>query len=332
MKNLVVGGVVLLLALLGPQQYLHSRYDALWALGALVLVSYILERALHPVGVPPQAAWLAAGLLLGASGRGLLRPDEIGTPQLVWGLAGVWVGFQVGVHLAWGTLPRWRTTALAGLATLATLGATTAGLALVTQAPWWVTLLLGALASLWGPFTLLPGPGRRHITTLGLVGAGFGLLFLACVLLLLQTHGVLPPAAALLVLRLCVSVALGAASAEILCRFGLFALHASTLGAGLLFSFLALALLVQQVPLFGLPCGLGAGAVLVLHGTPAKRMRLLLRPVTPAAFLVYFALTGAMVDLRVFAPPSPDLAWLVLVQVGVLVLVRGFGPAVWSPL
>lgn len=331
MKSLVVGGIVLLLAILGPQRFVHSRFDALWALGVLILLAYILQHGVRRLGLPGQAAWLAAGLLLGATGQQLLRPDEVGTPQLVWSLAGVWVGFLVGVQLGWAGLPRRRAVTRVGLTTLCTFAAVALGVALVGGVSWWVALLLGSLASLWGPFTLLPGPGRRPLVSVGLIGVGFSLLLLAGVLLLLQAQGVVP-AAGYVVVRLLLSAAVGAASAEMLFRLGLFSVRASTLGAGLLAAFLALALLVQQVPLFGLPCGFGVGAVLVLHGTPAKRVRRLLRPVAPAVYMAYFALMGAMMDLHVFAAAAPQLIPLLVVQAGLFLLVRWAGLALYSPL
>ncbi|MBT4503224.1 MAG: hypothetical protein HOC74_36165, partial [Gemmatimonadetes bacterium] len=53
MKNLVVCGIVLLLGVLGPQQDHRSPFDALWSLGALALVAYVLQQFARRLKLPP---------------------------------------------------------------------------------------------------------------------------------------------------------------------------------------------------------------------------------------------------------------------------------------
>jgi len=332
MKNLVVCGVVLLLGILGPQQDHRSPFDALWSLGALALVPYILQQFARRLKLPALVGWMTAGLLTGASGLQLVQPAALETLSLVRTLAAVWVGFQVGIHFSWPRALNWRGPLLIGLVTLATLILVTIGIALVAEPPWWIALLLGAVASLWGPFAVLPTPARRGALLLGVLGTGFSLLFLSTILGLLQVRGLLPDTALLLVGRLWLSLLAGAIGAELLQRFGLFSARASTLAAGLFAAFFFTAIFLQQLQLYALPCGFGAGLVLIQQRVPAKRMRLLLRSLSPVAFMLFFALAGATIDLKTLWPPVPGLLAILLTQLLVLVIVRGVGPAIYYPL
>ena len=127
MKNLVVCGVALLLGILGPQQDHRSPFDALWSLGALALVAYILQQFARRLKLPALVGWMTAGLLTGASGLQLVQPAALETLSLVRTLAAVWVGFQVGIHFSWPRALNWRGPLLIGLVTLATLILVTIG-------------------------------------------------------------------------------------------------------------------------------------------------------------------------------------------------------------
>jgi len=60
--------------------------------------------------------------------------------------------------------------------------------------------------------------------------------------------------------------------------------------------------------------------VLVQQRVPAKRMRVLLRSLSPVAFMIFFALVGATVDLRVFWPLADGMGEILAVELLVLVL------------
>lgn len=332
MRNLVVSSIVLLLVVFGPQQGQHSRFDALWALGSLAIGAYVLQQVARGLHLPAVIGWLTAGLVMGVGGLELVRPGDMAVVELMRVLAAVWVGFQVGLHFSWPRDFSWKGPLLIGLVTVATLVLATVGIALVTEPPWWLALLLGTVVSLWGPFSVVPTPARRGALLLGTLGAGFSLFLLSVVLAMLQARGLLPEATALLVGRLWMSLVAGALATELLRRFGLFAARASTLAAGLLVASFVAALLIQQLQLYALPCGFGAGLVLVQQRVPARRMRVLLRSLSPVAFMIFFALVGATVDLRVFWPPADGLGEILVVELLVLVLIRGLGPMLYYPL
>jgi len=332
MKNLVVCGIVLLLVVLGPQHDLHSRFDALWALGTLVLVAHVLQEAARYLRLPSLVGWLGAGLLLGPSGLQVAQPADF--PALLLGrtLAALWVGFQVGIHFSWPPLLDWKGPGLIGLVTLATALLATTGIALIAQPPWWLAVLLGAIASLWGPFTSLPAPERRGELLLGVMGTGFSLVLLSIVLGFLQVRGLLPAAVLHLIGRLWLSLLVGACSVEVLRRFGLFAARASTLAVGLFGALFVVALFVQHLQLYALPGGFAAGLALVPHRVPARRTRYLLRLLPPIPFMVFFALMGATIDLGILRFPVDGFFETLLVLVLIQVFVRGVGPAVYYPL
>lgn len=331
MKSLVVFGLILLISVLGPQHNLPSRYDALWALGALVLVAYLLQQAVGYLRLPPLTGWVGAGLLLGASGLNLLQAEELSALYLVQVLMALWVGFQVGLHFYWPRGLGWKGPLLLGLITFITLIAIAAGLSWIAELPWWLALLFGSLASLWGLFAFLPNPARRGAVVLGALGLGFSLLFLSAVLALLWAHGFLPSRSLSSIARLWLSLLGGALVTECLQRLGLFAPRGPGLAAGLFAAFFISALLVAHWQLYALPYGFAAGLALVHQRLSARRLRFFLRSLSPMAFMIFFALLGATLDLGIFRTPAGGLLEILLVQVALLTLVRGLGPALYYP-
>ena len=332
MKNLTICGILLLITVLGPQQDHPGNFDALWALGGLALFAYILQQVADYLRLPALVGWLVAGLLLGASGLQLVRPADFTFLLLMRTLTGVWVGFQVGIHFSWPSPFNWRIPGLVGLITLVTFLLATVGIALIAEPPWWLAVLLGALASLWGLFTAIPTPAHRGALLLGTLGTCFGLILLSILLGLLQLRGLLPPAALDLVARLWLSLLIGAAGAELLRRLGLFAARASTLTTALLGSFCVAALFIHHLEFFALPCGFAAGLALTRHRGLSKRLRYLLRSFSPIVFMLFFALAGATIDLRVLSPPLGHLPAIFLILLPILVLLRALIPVVYYPL
>ncbi|MFA6107366.1 MAG: hypothetical protein WDA75_01225 [Candidatus Latescibacterota bacterium] len=331
MKNAVVLVLILVVGVYGPQQSLHSRYDALWAMGALVLAAYILQRAAERVRLPGIVGWIGAGLLLGSSGLRLAGSQDLAALHLVRTLAALWVGFQVGIHFWWPKGFGWRGSALVGSATLVALAAITAGIWALSGVPLGMALLLAGLGSLWGLFTLQPNPARRGALMLAAVGSGFSLVLLLGVLALLWGNGLVPVGGLHLGLRLAISPFAGALGALACRRLGLFEARNQALTAGLFAAFFVSALLISHWHLVALPFGFGAGVALVRQPLPARRLRFFLRSLSPVAFATYFALMGATLELGVLRQPLPDLWVVLLVEVVVLVTVRVLGPALWYP-
>lgn len=331
MKNAVVLLLILVVGAFGPQQSLHSRYDALWVMGALILAAYILQRVAEQVRLPGIVGWLGAGLLLGSSGLRLASSQDLAALHLVRTLAALWVGFQVGIHFWWPKGFGWRGVLLIGAATLVALVAIASGTWALSSVPWGMALLLGGLGSLWGLFVLQPNPARRGALMLAAVGSGFSLVLLLGVLALLWSNGLMPADGFYLGLRLVISPFAGALGALACRRLGLFEARDHALAAGLFAAFFASALLVAHWHLVALPFGFGAGVALVRRPLPARRLRFFLRSLSPVAFAAYFALLGATLELHVLRQPLPDLWVVLLVEVVVLVVVRVLGPALWYP-
>jgi Kef-type K+ transport system membrane component KefB len=332
MTSIVVAGIVLLVALLGPLRDQTGPPRALWALGLLIILPYTLQRLTRALHVPPIVGWLAGGVLLGATGLGLVQPADLAPLALLACLAGVWVGFQVGLHFAIPSGFGWRGPALITTVTLATALLATGAIALAAEPPWWLALLLGTLAAFWGPFSIVPSPARRGALLLACVGAGAAVLLLSAALVLLHVRGPVPASALVWIARLWGSLLAGAVGAEVLRRLGLLVARSSTLAAALLAVSLVAALLVQHLELFSLPFGFGAGLVLVQQRVPARRLRLLLRSSSPVAFMLFFALLGAAIDLRELWPLPPQVVRILVAQILVVVIVRGVGPALFYPL
>ena len=333
MKNLVIGGLVLLLGLLGPQQGLESRFEPVWSLGLLMVLAFLCQQIAGHLRLPALAGWIAAGLILGPSGLGVVQPAHFASLGLVHAGAAMWVGALVGTGLFW---PRGcgigRLSAWAGLGTLATFLLTTAAIVAVAQHPWWLAVLFGALASLWGPFTIWNRwQNKNSLFLLGAAGNGFSLVILSAVLILLHQQGRLPDPALHLIGRLGLSLLAGALGAEILWRLGLFKAPAATLFAGVFGSSVLAAVLLVHLQLYALPFGLAAGLVLVGHKSQTRRVQHILQPMRPMALAIFFGLMGATIDLRILWPPLSGFYHILAIQVLVLILLRGLSSVFWLP-
>lgn len=331
MKNAAVLALMLAVGVFGPQQTLHSRYDALWVLGVLVVGAYVLQQVAQQLRLPSLLGWLAAGVLAGSAGLHLASAQDLAALQLVRTLAALWVGFEVGIHFTWPAGLSWRGPLLISATTLVTLVALTLGIWALSGQPWAMALLLAAVSNLWGLFALQPTPARRGVLTLASVGNGVALLLLLAVMALLTANGIVPAAGLQLGLRPLISLAAGAVGALGCRRLGLFEPRAHGLVAGLFAAFFVAALLVAHWQLIALPFGFGAGVALVRRPLPARRLRRFLRSLSPVAYAAYFALMGATLQLRALSPPVAGLGWILAVVAVVLVVVRVLGPAVWYP-
>ena len=185
MKTIVVAAFVLLLIYYGPPQDRSSPFDAAWMLGALALLAAAGGQLAQAIRLPALVGWIGAGMLLGTGGLQLVDLDAFSLHQMLFLTAGLGVGFQVGLHVTWPT-HAWRTLGLVAAATALVFAAVAAATALLGL-PWEQAVLLGALASLWGPFTGVPEFGRRGALLLAVLGTGCALGALGGALVLLET-------------------------------------------------------------------------------------------------------------------------------------------------
>jgi hypothetical protein len=155
------------------------------------------------------------------------------------------------------------------------------------------------------------------------------LLLLSALVFALEIEGILFAGATEFLGWFWVSLGLGAAAAALL-RLAALLPKAVT---GLLLCLCAVCFLVaalfQICALFPLPFGFSAGLVLAQQPLWGRRLRYLLHRIGPIPYVVYFALLGAGLNVRVLLTPSAGLAPTLLVIVGVLILLRGVLPAVY---
>ena len=332
MKNIVVAAFALLLAYYGPQQDQTNRFDPVWMLGALALLAAVGGQLAVAIRLPALVGWLGAGLALGVSGLQVVHPDVFPPYQILLLTSGLWVGFQVGLHVVWPAQLDWRGPVLMAVASALILLLVTATVALLVEPPWGVALLLGALASLWGPFTAVPGFERRGALLLSVLGCGCALLLLSGVLVYLEAEAVVEAGATGWVGRIWLSLAAGGALGLVLGLTGLLAAPISTLVAGLSGVLLLMAVVLGEWGLMALPCGLAVGLVQGQQRLPSRRMRMLLHRSAPAAFMLFFALMGTALDLGALWPPSEGLYEVVLVLVAAPLFLRGLAPVAYYPL
>lgn len=320
MKNLVVCALALALAMLGPQRSQHGLFDTAWALGALMLVAFLAQRAAASLRLPALSGWVAAGLLLGPSLLKLIPPDP--TLHLIHSCAAIWVGFCAGLDFPRSEVG-WRPAAAVILSTLAVFLTVAAALALLVGIPWDLALLIGALTSLWGPFTIPAVLPDTQAISWSLVGNACGLLLLSALLLLLQGQGLLPATALGFTGALWGSLLAGALVGGLLCWVRVCTTAKATM-VGLGGTFLLCALVIDHFQLYALLFGFAAGWAVTRHPGQRQRMAPRARVVQPLFAMLFFALAGAVLDPRLLWPPAGPLLQVVLVQVLALVVLRGW--------
>ena len=322
MKTIVVAAFVLLLIYYGPPQDRSSPFDAAWMLGALALLAAAGGHLAQAIRLPALVGWIGAGILLGTGGLQLVDLSAFSLHQVLFLTAGLGVGFQVGLHVVWPTHV-WRTLGLVAAVTALVFAAVTAVTTLLGL-PWEQAVLLGALASLWGPCTGVPEFGRRGALLLAVLGMGCALVALGGTLVLLETG------AAGWVGRVGLSLVAGGGLGLGLRLLGRFATPSATIVSSLVGAFFLAALALEILGLMALPCGLVAG--LVQNKQQSRRVRLLLHRGAPVAFMLFFALVGTALDPGALWPPAAGLYEAALVLVAVPLLLRGLAPMAYYPL
>lgn len=322
MKTIVVALFVLLAICYGPPQDSSSPFDAAWMLGALALLATTGGQLAQATRLPPLVGWIGAGMLLGSGGLQIVVIDSFSLHQMLFLTAGLGVGFQVGLHVVWPPHIG-RTLGLAAAVTALVFATVTLATALLGL-PWTQAVLLGALASLWGPFTGVPEFGRRTALLLAVLGTGCALAVLGGTLVALETG------ARGWVGRVGLSLLAGGGLGLGLRLFGRFTVPSTTLVSSLVGAFFATALVLETIGLMALPCGLIAG--LVQNEQQSRRVRLLLHRGAPVAFMLFFALVGTALAPSALWPPAPGLYETALVLVTVPLLLRWLAPMAYYPL
>jgi Kef-type K+ transport system membrane component KefB len=324
-KTFAICSLALLLAVLGPQRSQHGLFDTAWALGVLMLVAFMAQRAAASLRLPALTGWVAAGLLLGPSLLKLVPPDP--ALRLVHSFAALWVGFCAGLEF-----PRvnWRPSAAIALSTLGVFLAVSIALALLVEVSWELALIIGALTSLWGPFTIPAVIADAPAVSWSLMGNGCGLLLLSGVLVFLQAQGLLSATALSLVGGLWLSLLAGGLVGGLL-SWGRICTTPRSALVVLGGAFVLCALVADHFQLCALLFGFAAGWGMTRLPDQLQQVEPKARAVQPLCAMIFFALAGAALDPRALWPPMGTLALIALIQVLALILLRAWALRRLSP-
>ncbi|MBQ42361.1 MAG: hypothetical protein CME15_07865 [Gemmatimonadetes bacterium] len=332
MRNFAVCCLLLALAALAPVSGEGGRFDVAWGLGLLMLLAYAAQQIAAGLRLPALVGWIAAGLVLGQSGLKAVRPTAVDSLHLILLFAAIWVGFQVGLGLVFPGPRRRRLAGVVALSTAVAFLLTSVGVNTLGEQPWSLALPVGALTCLWGPCILSFLSDDDELKFISVIGAGTALILLTGTVVLLHRGGPSFGPAVWTAASPWVSLAAGLGVAELLWRLGIFS-RRSTAVAGSVGTFLLIAAVLGEFRLYALPFGFACGALLSWREGSSDTLRHLLEPARPMAAMVFFALLGASLDVGgALSPPHPSLYLIVLIQLFVLILLRGVGPAVWFPL
>lgn len=332
MKNLAICSILFFLGFLGQQHSGTGPIDAVWMLGVLFLVAYLGQQLARCLRLPDLVGWLSAGLLLGPSILGTVQPASVDMIQLVHLYTAIWLGCLTGARLPRLGLPvDWRLSGIIGLSTLAVFLLAFIALFFIIQLPWPLAFLLAAVSSFWGPFaggTIAP---RENIVEVGVIGNICSLVLLSAVLLLGWQPQGFNIQAIWLVIAFLGSPVLGFLTIECLWYLKIFE-RPQRAAIGLGIALLLVAVGIWQLGFYGLLCGVAAGLRLCRRGGEEETIQHTFNNIRPLVSLVFFSLLGANLDLRVLMKPAVGLYSIILVQIIILIIVRGIGPALWSRL
>lgn len=342
MRSLGVCAILLALAAVAPPAAQRGPFEALWALGALVLLGVTLQNVLRRMRLPAVAGWIVAGTVLGPSLFHVVEPLRVPVLALCFSVVSLWAGLLVGLGFSWPPARRgWRVPLVVAASTIFTFGSVSAAISLTTQLAPVLVLVLAAFASMWGP--LLADFWRsREVQAIGIFGAFIAFLVLSAVLAGTELSGQLSGGLDW-VARLWLALLLGAVSGESLFQLRLLDRRGPALLSLSALTIVA-ALVGQQfrLPVLALGLGLGlalaarqyigSGSSVVPSVVPRRQLEHLLSPTRSTAILLFAALLSASADLKLLWPIPPGLVEVLAVQIIALLLFRGIGPALWYPL
>lgn len=329
MKNLAVCGIVLALAALAPSLQAGSYSAAAWGLGTLLLLAFVGQHAARMLGLPALTGWLVAGFALGAGGLEFVVPPANQTLLTLRTMALLWLTFQVGL----GGPPRWshsaRLTILLVAGTLLTQLLVTVALTVSSDFRLDQAIVLGAFACLWGPIVLASLSESDQLRELSVKGAAVSLVLVALTLILFPVHEGGVEYAYHFTSMLLISCVAGALSAELLWRLGILS-HRRSAILGMMGLFCIVAVLVQPLGLYALPFGLCAGLVVSHRQGEGRLVSRLFDSGRPFSAMVFFVMAAASVGTHSdLWPLERGLLQFVLVQVVILIALRGVAPTLW---
>ena len=332
MRSFGVCAILLSLAAVAPPPAGRTGYESLWGFGVLLLLAVTAQGVLARAGLPALTAWILGAYLLGPSALDALDASREPLLSLAGTGAGVWAGLLVGLGAHWPSerRSRWLPLVVAG-STLVTFAALTAVFGLAGRLPWPVALVLAAIASFWGPLVADFQRGRET-QVIALLGSAIAVLLLAAVLLMEAGSRWVAPEAREWLGLMVLSSAGGAAAAQALRWTGILERRDSSVLALGGFTLLG-ACWAFHAGLPSLPIGLGAGLLLGAREGPGGDLERRLAPARPISILLFAALLVVSTDALSLVPPRASWPYqILLAQLGVLLVARVVGPALWYPL
>ena len=332
MKNFGICCLLLAAAALAPEPR-PGTLDSAWSLGLLLSLAFVAQQVAIASGLPAIVGWMLAGLTLGEGGLRAVIPATDGLVELAYFFSALWLGCLLGLGLSWSRdRHTMRLPVTAAVSTAVALLLIAAGIAVVAGKPARQALNLAALTCLWGPVVASALAHRSEAVLVASFGAGTGLVLLSGVLVVAGGEGAFSPGAGRLVIELWASVLVGALAAELLWRLRLLARRVPAV-VSLTSCFILVAFAGPDARLFPLLAGVGAGVVLAHHDGPGRLLLRLLEPSRGLAALAFFAIVGASINVRELVERlAPGVYEIVLVATGILIVLRGVAPAMWSPL
>ncbi|MBT3344674.1 MAG: hypothetical protein HN712_21820 [Gemmatimonadetes bacterium] len=334
MRTLAVCVILLGLASLSaadPRIVDGSRVDVVWVTGTILLLSLTVQRVFERLGMPMLWGWVCAGVIVGATGLGVGRPDPA-TQELVLRFCGVWAGLLVGIGFGWP--PSATNGRFLGIVTASTLlGAVvvTLGTALIADQSWTSSLLLGAISAFWGPLIVSSLWRDDESVSAALVGTLVSTVLLTWVVGWLHESGLLRGDGLAYSARLWISPAVGIAAGWILQNLNVLRrrpVALIVLGCLTVLGTVA----IQHFDLVGVGVGLGMGLTLSYRPEVGRTLERLFGASRPLASFLFVALALGRLDLGALVmPPAPGLFEIILVQVVVVFSIRGLGPILWQP-
>jgi len=307
--------------------------DILVIIGLILMLAFLASKLVQSAGVPQVVGFILAGVVLGPSVLNLVPAQLIRQLDFVTAIALGLIGFDMGSHLRIGELRR-----LGGSIIAILLGEGVGTFVLVTSGVYLITrslslsLILGALASATAPAATVDvldeykAKGPLTTTLLAVIGLDDALALLLFSLaavvvesLLTRTGGLSPAQAILLPAReiggaLLLGVVVGAFLQWMLNRLkGQHAVCGFIVGTVLFAAGLAISLEVSLI-LALMTMGI---VVANLKGDNSQYAHCVVERVGPLAYILFFALIGARLDVSSLAQMGLlGLAYLLLRTTG----------------
>ena len=323
MRHIVVATVVLLLGAMGPQVRTESPFAPLWFLGVLLLVAYSFGRLFENLGMPSTVGWFLAGLLVGETGLQLLLPKEFVVLNLLRDATLAWIVFHVALHFYPFSRLDKRMALSIILSTIIIVLTVSVGVWFIMELPWQVSVLIGAISALWGPFSGKPIPQRLSAVEIGGAGGLLSLLIFLLVVVYLSSIGWLAYEAERYVGRFVFSMCLGGISGYVVSHFNLMPRSLKGLLSGIFGVCLLISAVFQIFNLYVLPFVISASMVVSREKSWKRRLNTLHSKVGIFPYLFYFGLIGSFLNLRHIVKPFDGVITVLGITTIAIFIFRG---------